>query len=270
MDFHEIWQENKRWILGCVAGLLLFWIGRSVIDSIYDTKTVDDSIRSSNSKISAPQYRKKQLAAATADSEKLERAYQVVEQAMALKVPERFDLEGKGDPDLYWVQQKSQVRDALLNLAAEANVDLGEGAFQWPAPVQREEIRIALVGLHVLDEAVRRLIQAHQDLLRKQPDALGLREIAQLKIESPKSRSFARASEFQPDDHVDPYTVSFTARVDYRTVHDFLERCRVPGRPIGLEDPSLEQGRRSGEPLTFKGRFVGCVVKPLVTEEEGL
>ena len=39
MDPHEVWQENKRWILGVVAGLLVYWVGTSIIAGVYSTSS---------------------------------------------------------------------------------------------------------------------------------------------------------------------------------------------------------------------------------------
>ena len=40
MDLHDFWQENKRWILGVVLGLLVYWIGGSVITGMYSKDAV--------------------------------------------------------------------------------------------------------------------------------------------------------------------------------------------------------------------------------------
>ena len=31
MDLQDFWQENKRWVLGVVAGLIVYWIGSGVV-----------------------------------------------------------------------------------------------------------------------------------------------------------------------------------------------------------------------------------------------
>ena len=41
MDVQEFWQENKRWVLGVVAGAIVFWIGRSVVDSMFGARDAE-------------------------------------------------------------------------------------------------------------------------------------------------------------------------------------------------------------------------------------
>ena len=33
MDLNDVWEQNKRWILGVAAGLLLFYIGTMIVRS---------------------------------------------------------------------------------------------------------------------------------------------------------------------------------------------------------------------------------------------
>ena len=45
MDLHDVWQENKRWILGIVLGLLVYWIGDAAIAGMYDSAGAHREIR---------------------------------------------------------------------------------------------------------------------------------------------------------------------------------------------------------------------------------
>ena len=65
MDLHDIWQENKRWILGVVAGLLIYWTGSTIIKGIYSTAGVRQQIRTQQRSVNAePLYTSEALAAA--------------------------------------------------------------------------------------------------------------------------------------------------------------------------------------------------------------
>ena len=158
------------------------------------------------------------------------------------------------------------MADHLLNLAAEANVDLEEDAFHWPSPVERADIQRALVGLSVLDQAVQRWIRAHHEVTTAHPDAIGLRQIKKVKIQAQK-RSFRgparRTDEKPPEDYIQEYAVDFDVSADYRTTDRFLESLRRSELPLGLNELIIEQVKRSGEPLRIKGTLLGLVVTPL-------
>ncbi len=271
MDLHEIWQENKRWILSCVAGLLVFWIANSIIGSIYDSTAVATSIRSAHSVIRAEQYRLKQLRLANDNHRQIQATFDELRAAMHLPVPQGFQVPAGEDHQLFWLRRKREVADHLLNLAAEANVDLGEGAFRWPSPVERGDIEHALVGLCVLDQAVQRLIRAHHTVIGAHPDAVGLRQIQRLQIEARKKtgpvQDAKEKDQKRAEDYVKEYAVAFQVYADYRTVDRFLESCRNSTMPLGLSDLQISQVRqRAGEPLQVKGKVVGLVIGPLSEE----
>ncbi|MHC4513373.1 MAG: hypothetical protein ACYTKC_09385 [Planctomycetota bacterium] len=266
MDLHEIWQENKRWILSCVAGLLVFWIGHSIIDGIYDDGVLESRINRTRKEIAEAQYTLPQKRAAEDDNEGIRTAYDQLHKAMHLEVPAAYRLGGQ-DHELFWAQRKREVADQLLNLAAEANVDLDEDAFRWPSPVERADIERALVGLSILDQAVQRLMRAHHEVTNAHPDAIGLREVKKMQIEARRAtyRGPPRGTdEKRPEDQILEYLVSFEVFADYRTTARFLESCRQSALPLGLTGLDIEQTKqRSGDPLRVRGKLLGLVVTPL-------
>ncbi len=267
MDLHEIWQENKRWILSCVAALLVFWIAQGIIGSVFDNGSLKGKIGRILREIGEEQYILKDLRETRNDHEQIQSAYDRLHKAMHLEVPEAFRLEPGQDHELFWARRKREVADHLLNLAAEGNVDLEEDAFHWPSPVERADIERALVGLSVLDQAVQRWIRAHHEVTTAHPDAIGLRQIKKVKIQAQK-RSFRgptrRTDEKPPEDYIQEYAVDFDVSADYRTTDRFLESCRRSELPLGLNELIIEQvKKRSGEPLRIKGTLLGLVVTPL-------
>ena len=38
MDLQDIWQEHRRFILGCFIGLLAFFVVRGIMGSVLDTE----------------------------------------------------------------------------------------------------------------------------------------------------------------------------------------------------------------------------------------
>ena len=128
--------------------------------------------------------------------------YDQLLKAMHLDVPQAFRLQPGQDHELVWARRKREVADHLLDLAAEANVDLDEGSFHWPSPVERTDIQRTLVGLSILDQAVQRWIRAHHEVTTAHPDAVGLRQIKRVQIlaEKRRFRRSGRKDEKQPED----------------------------------------------------------------------
>ena len=270
MDLHEIWQENKRWILSCVAALLVYLIAHGIIEAVFGADTVRSKIRTTTREIRTEQYTLPDLRQARNDHQDNQVVYDQLLKAMHLDVPQAFRLQPGQDHELVWARRKREVADHLLDLAAEANVDLDEGSFHWPSPVERADIQRTLVGLSILDQAVQRWIRAHHEVTTAHPDAVGLRQIKRVQIlaEKRRFRSSQRKDEKQPEDHIRAYTVRFEVLADYRTTDRFLESCRKSEPPLGMSELTIEQLKgRSGEPLRVKGILLGLVVTPL---EEGL
>ena len=270
MDLHELWQENKRWILSCVAGLLLFWIAHSVIGTYFDDANASSRIQRMIKAIKKEQYRKGELNQAREEQARVHEVFDKVHKAMHMPVPDTYRLQGKGDPELYWVRRRREVTDHLMNITAEANVELAETAFRWPKPVAPDEIQRSLIGLCVLDQAVQRIVEAHRRVTGADLEAVGLRTIKRLQImsvqRSPRvRRRRTRGEEDQklPADFVRSYRLSFDFDADYRTTHRFLESCRQSDLPLGLDDLTIELGRRPGDPVKVKCKLVALVVAPL-------
>ena len=55
MDLDDFWQENKRWVLGSVAGLLVFIIANAIVG--------DDGGKGRRSTAAGPAYTRKQMKA---------------------------------------------------------------------------------------------------------------------------------------------------------------------------------------------------------------
>ena len=56
MDLSDVWEQNKRWILGVVAGIVLFFVGTSLIRSFYDGAAAERIAGSHASKVNNKRY----------------------------------------------------------------------------------------------------------------------------------------------------------------------------------------------------------------------
>ena len=151
MDLHEVWQENKRWILGVAAGGLLFWIATSVIASTYDTSRYARQIAKDRASVSGDQlYGNAAQSAVLEEQRELEAAVARLWDAQRFVAGDEFQLEGKGDPDLHFDQVSRRVKRDLVTRAAALGVELGADDLEWTAPVG-EAIQPALHALALLE-----------------------------------------------------------------------------------------------------------------------
>ncbi|MEM7198977.1 MAG: hypothetical protein AAF628_01845 [Planctomycetota bacterium] len=275
MDFHEMWQENKRWIMGVVLGVLAFWIGSQVISGIYDSGSASRKIRSARNALNGQTfYDDAALARAREEEEALAAVRSRLERAMAYDVPGDYTLEGKGVPDLHYDQVSRRVRRDLVTRAESLGVELLGKDLEWPTPQGRSEIESTLVAVSLVEQAVTRLLDAHEAVTAADPEAAGLVGVDSFKAagsgntaqrrrarRSPRRRSRATAQ----TGAVLEDSVRFRLRADEATVLRFLETCRAQQPPIALAtDFKIATGRAPGEPLVVTGTLSALRAKPVV------
>lgn len=270
MDLNDFWQENKRWLLGCVAGLLVFLIAKSVIGNVFDADGGWRAVRSVyNNSAKEERYQQTQLDAAKDDRDILDERLAVLRAAMHYELPTKFDLADKGDPELQWPLIYGVVRDAMFNLAYEENVDFPESSFTWGQPVGREAIQRGLISVSLVEHSVRQLIAAHKKVTERDFDALGVRSIESFHMDRGKAtgRQFSRRTEGpRAQDYVDEVKVGFKFEADNAAVQEFLENCKAAEPRIGLRSFKIVHGRLPGSPLKVSGEVVAVILKPVETE----
>ena len=264
MDIGELWQEHKRWLLGCAVGLLVYLIGGMVIESIYSTDAVEaQRARALRSFAPGETYTQAALSQAREEQGQLEVELARLRDALEFRQAPRFSLAEPGEPDdLHFSRVQLELRKELLGRANNLNVDLARGDLIWPAAVG-EEIPSVLLGLALLDQAVNRLLDAHEEVVQRNPGALGLQVIESFKVDRAVGRGRPRVTryraarqEFDPEQNVRQETVTFSFRADTATTVRFLEACRNPDNPLALVELSLHQGM-PGEPLQVRGTLAG-------------
>lgn len=262
MDPHEIWQENKRWILGVVAGLLVFWVGSTVIGEIYSTTSVSQQIRRAQQSVSSDSFfTREALTAAEEERDALTAERTRLERAVLFEPAPEFLLEGHGDPDAYFDQVSRRVRNQNVDRADKLGIELPERKIDWPSPVG-EEIAPTLIAVNLLDEALDRLFDAHEMVRAWDPESLGLVAIERFKILSGRGggsgvRAPRRATAKQDSaDLILEDQVQFRFSADEATVRLFLEACGSREPRITLTpDFKMTAGRVPGEPLDVTGKI---------------
>lgn len=270
MDFAELWQEHKRWLMGCAAGLLVYLIGGMVIGSIYSTDSVTSEILRLQRRFQPGEmYKPEALALARQERGQLDEELERLRAALEFKPEPRFLLEGRSEPeDLHFSRVQRDLQRELLDRANNLNVELARGDLQWPRAVG-DEIPEVLMGLGLLDQAVTRLLDAHEVVVEEDPEALGLEVIESFRVDgSLAGRSRGRATRisrrrqaYDPADSLEEQTVSFSFRADTRTTTLFFEACRNPENPIVLAELSVHQGQ-PGETLQVKGKLAAIAFRP--------
>jgi hypothetical protein len=270
MDLNDFWQENKRWVLGCVAGLLVFLIARMIVDGRFNApaRAAVGKTRGIYSSVAkGEKYLEKHEAAARAERDRLDATLQVLRAAMHYELPKRFDLAGKGDAELYRATVFSEVRTAAVERAAAANVEFPEDGLSWSPQTERDAIQRELIGISLVDHVVAQLIAAHKAVLEADFEALGVRSIVSFKMDSrPRKSRVVRSNRdegVRAADLVSEVAVGFVFEADFRTTELFLENCRAAEPKVTFGRLKITRGKRSGEPLRVDGEVRALSVKPL-------
>jgi len=261
MDPHEVWQENKRWILGVVAGLLVYWVGTSIIAGVYSTSSAASQIRRARSSVgSEPLYDRAALSNAREEQQVLTDARGRLDAALVFQPDAEFLLEGKGDPNVHFDVVSRRVVKENVDRADALGVELAAADLDWPSPVG-DEVQPTLIAINVVDLALQRLFSAHAQSRSWDADSLGLVAVESFKVMSGAAgarglgaRRSTRRSTVSADDLVLEEKVRFKFRGDETTARLFLESCLAEEPRITLSpDFKMVAGQAPGDPLEVSG-----------------
>ena len=270
MDLHDLWQENKRWILGVAIGLLVFWVGTMVVDSMWNTSKIRRDNEVEARKLSdGPNgngfYAKAAYDAAKQEGEALAQQLAQTEAALRFVPAPEYELDGKGEAHAYFDRQVRAVRARVLQTADELGVEINEKALSWTTPVGPEETRAALIGLNLLDVALGRVFAAHREVTAGRSGASGVLAIDSFKIETTRAATgAARAARrtAAAEDPVEEHKVSFVFRADAITTYRLLELFRSETPPIALApELKIEPGRNPRDPMRVTGRLLALTLR---------
>jgi hypothetical protein len=260
MDLGAFVQENKRWLLGAAVGGVVWWIASSVVQSVYKVRV--PSARTLGAPAEA--YDARALAAARQEHEQLLAERERLREALAFRQGDRFVLDGKGRADEYQFQVGRELRQAIATAANRRDVQVADSAIVWDVPTAYDEIRAVLFGLELIDEVQQRLFAAHDRTRALAEDAIGLRSIQSLRLESRRNQrqqARPRAGEIDLRDFLQQEQVAFAFQADEPTLLAFLESCRRPGRTLVVESWQVTKPPKPGEPCAVKGTVLGIAWK---------
>lgn len=268
MDVHEIWQENKRWIVGVLIGVVLFFIGKTILSSMHDSARVVRQARTEVNKVnSEPTLDQNALTALREEAEALQRAEAELLAAANFTPRPEFDLRGKASFQLHFDQVSREARARVLAGAERAGVDLGLGDVQWPTPTTQEETQSVLIALDLLDDAMARAFAASRQVREENPDAAGIVAVDELRVEAERKVARGRRRASDASDRIKEYRVTFKLRADAPTVVRMLESFKTGSRPINLgSTPPFKvvlDGKRPTEPLLVSGSLLAMRVEPV-------
>jgi hypothetical protein len=157
LDLQDFWQENKRWILGVFAGLIVYWVGGGIVSAVFGGASASGRVLAMARDLQREEYYDAQaLRTAREENERLMALVERVRAHAAFVPDDEFVLTGKGDPDLYFPEVERRVRSRLVAYAQERSVAIDERDLVWPAAVSRDEKEQTLVGLCALQHAAMR------------------------------------------------------------------------------------------------------------------
>lgn len=165
MDLNNYWQENKRFLVTVVSGVLVFVIGWMLIGKFFGDELVRQRVVADSAarKLrSDAMYTASDLSTAQTENEALVRSVDVLQKSTAFHARPQFVLDPKrGSPNTQYFAVVSQVREELLKLAGRNNLRLPED-LGLPAlsPTRESDIARYLEALDLVDRAVRMALAA--------------------------------------------------------------------------------------------------------------
>lgn len=232
MDLNDVWQGNKRFILGVGSGLVLFLVAEGVIGSLWDVgarrRTVD-SLAAKLRRESAP--RQGDLTSLEAENVALEERLAALRREMGFVTEERYRLpEREATPDLYFNATRSAARDELVDVAARRNIRVDESlGLPELTPSGREAIQRGLRGLNVVEHVVGSAIVA------------GVRSIPEIAIVEQKGRRRDQREGF-----IDAQQVKFRIEGTTSSIAELLQTLIRDRSPfLAVEEAELTLDTRS-------------------------
>jgi hypothetical protein len=167
MDLGNYWQENKRFVIAVVLGLITFGLGVLVRNSFYQSDINERRSRITRLKrdLAAPLFTASDRTRAQDENQLLVEAVERLGQEVRFEARPEFLV----DPDLgapanQYLRSLARVRDDLLPLANRANLVLDSGlGMPKLSPTREEEIVRYLEALDVIDMTLRNAIEVGMD-----------------------------------------------------------------------------------------------------------
>jgi len=163
MDLNDYWQENKRFVLTVVAGLIVFMIGSYMIGSFIEDEldSKAKTLRNLQSELRKSRYKARDLSTAKTENLALREARDELIAAVDFRARDLFHADpSRGSLGNQYFSAVTEVRDDLLREAGRAGVrivpDLGLPAL---APTRDDELERHLDALDLIERVLRLAIE---------------------------------------------------------------------------------------------------------------
>ena len=265
MDIGAFAQENRRWLVGCAIGLVVFFIAYGVIGSIFDPSSAGGGVAARIRTLPEKMYSSAQVDELISEQEVLVEERARLSRMLAFERGPRFQVQTGVKPDEVLFEVGRDLKTGILNGANERDVQVNDKQITWTVANGHDEINKVLFGLELIDETIKRLFAAHDKVRDRDEEAMGLRSVLQLGTELQKGgrRPFPRGGRDAVDlqDLVEQERVSFKFEADAETINEFFESCRQTGRTLVVERVLMLQPERINDPVVITGSLVGIAFK---------
>ena len=258
MDAEAFVQENKRWLVGCAIGGVVWLIGSSVINSIYKVsvpKTPRGAITEA--------YNRSARDDAQEEGDRLRTELSRLKAELSFVIAPKYG-EWTGPADQHLFLSGRDLKRAVVNAASDRDVVVDEKDIGWEVPSGIDQIKRVLFGLDMLDAVQSRLFAAHDKSKDRDEDAMGLVSVDTLKLDSMRVRAAGRSPRgarrrgvVDLADLLSEQKVTLHFQADESTIAAFLESCRHPSRTLTLDHLQVVTPARPGDPGTLKATLSG-------------
>ncbi len=237
MDFEEIWQENKSFILMLLAGVVVFTIAYFIVDGSFSSE-----IRSNRSRATTAEKRAEQQKLPSGAVRSIERRLaeiedelQHLESELAYRPSAGFTLVGVSrSPDIYFNEMVQKLLKERVEPAASLDIripaDLGLGSITPKTTAEREWY---LNGLDV----VSRCCLAGM--------AAGVEAIEPIRISKMPKKSRTDRNEATP--YLRPLLVKMTVKGKPSAIDNMLRDINLPGSRLSIMKARITSMDQTGK-----------------------
>jgi hypothetical protein len=251
-----------------VIGVIVFFVGDSVIGSVFDASGAMSTIRRESGRVTKdPLFN----AAARRDAQQLgtelDAQLAKARAEIQFKLRSEFDLATGGDPHVRYNNVTAQVAREVKTRVDRLNVMLGDKRLGLPpvSPTDRDEMQQVLTGLDLVATALDRLFNASEQARARRPQELALRSIENVKIEA-RGGGVSRSRRRSESEFLDEVRASIEFRASYATLLGFFEACRNGERPVLPDNVKITVGKDRGDPLIATMDLVALSVRQRETQ----
>lgn len=262
MDLNDLWQEHKGFFLSTAIGVVLFIVAHAFISARFDSTGLERVIAKSRSDLArGGRFGEKALKTLRAHSEQVSQRLER-DRKLVLFVPRpEFLVAGEQYPERRYGALTADTSRSVLELLETEGVriDPRQGAdmlgLPRTQPVEREAVQHTLIGLDLVDRALRLWVQASYRARAADRRALGLVSLDKVAIDPPPSAAGARSTRKEGPPFETP-GVQIRLTCGSRTVEHFLRLVQAGEAPLQVEEFKAQLPPRGGEALDVELRLV--------------